>query len=77
MNQADKIYSNVPAGDVRLFELPRTQAIVFNCGGREVMTLRRDSIEVSPDIEVPDAAKAIFDALESMITSAWGKPRKD
>ena len=77
MDQAKNIYSNVPAGDVRLFELPRSQAIVFNCGGREVMTLRRDSIEVSPDIDVPDAAKAIFDALEQLITSAWGKPRTD
>jgi len=64
------------ASDMCQFSLPVSSAITFNVGGREVMTLRRDRIEIAEGLEVSETAQAVFDALETMITNAWGRPKK-
>lgn len=38
--------------------------IVFNVGGKAILTINRDGITADPSVHVDEAAKAIFIALE-------------
>ena len=50
---------------------PFPDAITFNTKDTWAMRIKGRKIEVNPDVEVTEAAKAVFDALAPMLKKQW------
>ena len=56
---------------VPIVATPFPDAITFNTENTWAMRIKGRKIEVNPDVEVTEAAQAVFDVLAPMINKQW------
>jgi hypothetical protein len=68
-NKKDSIHEIFTKGAI--IENPFPNAITFNTANTWAMRIKARKIEVNPDVEVTEAAAAVFDVLAPMIKKQW------
>lgn len=65
----DKEYAKFTVGTIIANAVPET--ITFNTADTWAMRIKGRKIEVNPDVEVTEAAQAVFDVLAPMLKKQW------
>jgi hypothetical protein len=65
----ESIYEIFTEGTIMKNPFPNT--ITFNTSSTWAIRIRERKIEVNPEVEVTEAAQAVFDVLEPMLNKQW------